>query len=190
MSNINYLDIGAHHYKFLSNTYLFYKQGYRGVLVEPNPELCADLKKKRPGDKIVNAGIGSLNKEDELFYITHPPELSSFSKEWIEGANHSIKQTISIPIFNINSLIEKYFAQSPTLISLDIEGLDLEVINSFDFKKFRPAVLCIETVSKKDGQKDSQISKIMSNNGYIIYADTHINTIYVEKELYNKRLTS
>src|SRR2546430_2805880 len=42
-SAVSYLDVGAHHPTFLSNTYLFYKAGGSGVCVEPDPRLCSAI---------------------------------------------------------------------------------------------------------------------------------------------------
>src|SRR6516164_4970812 len=50
MKNITYLDIGAHEPAHLSNTYMFYEMGYHGVCIEPDPDLCAELKKIRQRD--------------------------------------------------------------------------------------------------------------------------------------------
>src|SRR5262245_28254872 len=45
-----YLDIGAYEPIDSNNTYLFYRRGARGVLVEPNVALTDKLKGTRPGD--------------------------------------------------------------------------------------------------------------------------------------------
>src|SRR5437868_840540 len=50
----SYLDIGAHHPTYMSNTWLFYQQGGRGVCVEPDPALYAEFPKKRPRDTHLN----------------------------------------------------------------------------------------------------------------------------------------
>src|SRR5687768_251174 len=37
---ITYLDVGAHDPVKINNTFFFYRRGFRGVLVEPNVEMC------------------------------------------------------------------------------------------------------------------------------------------------------
>src|SRR5687767_8407020 len=65
----SYLDIGAHHAAFLSNTYYFYKRGSRGVLVEPDPVLAAELRAARPGDTVLQLGIGQGSRREADFYL-------------------------------------------------------------------------------------------------------------------------
>jgi len=54
-----YLDIGAHHPCFLSNTYLFFRQGSRGVSIEPVPFLFSKIKRARGRDVNLNIGLSS-----------------------------------------------------------------------------------------------------------------------------------
>src|SRR5436189_6164104 len=58
IKEIHYLDIGAAEPVQDSNTYLFYKQGHRGVLVEPNPAYGPKYREVRPGDKWLEVGVG------------------------------------------------------------------------------------------------------------------------------------
>ena len=100
-----------------------------------------------------------------------------------------LKETREIKLENINSIIESYFKSTPDFISIDVEGLDIDILESLDFKKFRPKVFCIETLTFSptgNGQKITAIFDIMKKNGYKIYADTYINTIFVEQSLFDK----
>src|SRR5947208_479267 len=54
----SYMDVGACHPTIHNNTYLFYLRGARGVLVEPNVAMIPSLKETRPGDTVLNIGIG------------------------------------------------------------------------------------------------------------------------------------
>ena len=54
---VRYFDIGANHYLRGSNSYLSYRQGGRGILMEADPLLCEGLREKRPGDQVLAAAI-------------------------------------------------------------------------------------------------------------------------------------
>ena len=58
ISDVSYLDVGAYDPIRINNTYFFYLKGSRGVLVEPNVEMCKKLRAVRPGDTTLEAGIG------------------------------------------------------------------------------------------------------------------------------------
>jgi hypothetical protein len=58
-----------------------------------------------------------------------------------------------------------------------------------DFNRFKPAVFCVETMSfsvSNNAEKCSDIINLLSANGYLSYADTHINTIFVRKDILNQ----
>lgn len=187
ISKVRYLDIGAYDPKRLSNTYFFYENGHSGVCIEPNPNLFSNIKKARPRDICLNIGIGDGKKNESTFYVLNPPTLSTFSKEeadkMVREKSATLVETRRMRLESINSIIEKNFEGTPDFISLDVEGLDAEILKSFDFERFRPKVFCIETISySKDnsGKKDMEIFDIMTKNGYKVYADTHVNTIFIE----------
>lgn len=58
IKDIKYIDIGANHYRRGNNSYLFYENGARGILVEADPILCEKLRKNRKEDKVVNIAVG------------------------------------------------------------------------------------------------------------------------------------
>ena len=191
ISRPSYLDIGAHHPTYLSNTYLFYQRGCRGVCVEPDPELFKKIKRKRTGDKCLNVGIGSdADAVSEMdFFIMSSRTLNTFSKAEAERyqsyGNQKIKRVISIPLIPVNDAIGKYFPTAPNFVSLDVEGLDFQIIQSIDFNKYRPEVFCIETLSYTENRTERKLNEIidlMHQKHYVTYADTYINTIFVDQD--------
>lgn len=194
ISKVKYLDIGAHHPFYLSNTYLFYTNGGSGVCVEPDPYLFKLIQKKRPKDKCLNIGIGVDRTEEADFYLMSAKTLNTFSKSEAEKVDREtkfkIQSKIKIPLESVNTLIDKYFDQTPNFISLDVEGLDMEILRSFDFNKYRPEIFCVETLSFTDdntGEKDQDIIDFMISNNYFVFADTHINTIFIAREKWENK---
>lgn len=80
----SYLDIGAHDPVYLSNTYIFYRKGCRGVCVEADTALHRKIARKRPGDVCLNIGIGASGEGTAPFYIMSSPTLNTFSREEAE----------------------------------------------------------------------------------------------------------
>ena len=191
----SYLDIGAHHPYYLSNTAWFYARGWRGVSVEPDPQLFAVIKKERPKESTLNVGVGETSGGKADFYVMNVPSLNTMSKSEAERyaayPGKSIKEVIQIPILSVNDIITKYLGgNSPNFVSLDVEGMDLAIIRSFDFSKYRPEVFCIETLSYTENnteEKQKDIIDYVESQGYFLYADTYINSIFVEKEKWKAR---
>jgi len=188
-----YLDIGAHHPSYLSNTYLFYKKGCLGVCIEPDPELFLLIRKRRRKDLIINAGVSLENKSEADFYVMSSRTLSTFSKQEADKLQNwgrqKIEKICQIPLVPVNDIIKK-LSKVPNFISLDVEGLDFAILKSFDLSNWRPEVFCVETITYSENnteQKETEIIKYMINRGYMVYADTYINTIFVDKDKWKKR---
>jgi FkbM family methyltransferase len=189
----SYLDIGAHHPTHLSNTRLLYGRGGKGVCVEPNPVLCDNFQKRRPKDICLNIGISPDQKVKPLsFYILNDLSLSTFSKEVAENITsdgvHSITETREVACFPVNHIIAKYFDPCPDFVSLDTEGLDLQILQSFDFASYRPLLFCIETLDYSTHTKMHDVIQLMSENNYQAYADTFVNTIFIDSDKLNEWL--
>lgn len=188
ISKPSYLDIGAHHPFLFSNTALFYENGSRGINIEPDPQLFAEFTQHRTED--INLNIGISDKAEELdFYIMSAAYLNTFSREEAEKyaceQNIKINEVRKITVDTISSTLEKYnFGKYPDFLSLDVEGLDEQILFSMDFSQETPTVICVETISysnKGDGKKNYAIIQFIESKGYMVYADTNINTIFVKK---------
>ena len=185
---ITYLDVGTNHPVMSNNTYLFYRTGSSGVCIEPNPLFASMIRKQRPRDICLNVGLGEEEASETDFFVMSAHTLSTFAKHEAEdlarNGKYEIEKVIKIGLVNINSVIGKYFSQSPDLVSLDVEGWNEEVVRSFDFTMSRPFCFCVETLTFADdgtGKKIEEIFEIFGDNGYEVYADTHINTIFIDK---------
>jgi FkbM family methyltransferase len=128
----NYFDVGAHHPTFLSNTALFYKLGLRGVCIEPDPLLHADILKSRKRDICLNIGIG-FNEDDQVrepldFFIMSARTLNTFSREEAERLDKEgtfkIVKKQKIDALHLHKLFQDYFV--PDFLSIDVEGIDLK----------------------------------------------------------------
>ena len=194
LDRITYLDIGAHHPWHLNNTYLFYQQGYSGVCVEPNPQLFRELKCVRRRDTCLNVGVGGRGRTAADFFVLSSSTLSTFSRaeaeRYVATGNQQIRDVLKIEMVDAGSLIAQYFPNGPHIVSVDVEGLELTVLRSMDFSFCRPDIFCIETLTyAEDGcaRKVTETVDYMHQQGYMTYADTYINTIFVEREKWGAR---
>lgn len=194
---LTYLDIGCNHYSNLSNTYGLYRKGVRGVLIDANPIFIENIKKYRPEDVLLNCGIGSQKKESMTFYITNPEAdgLSSFDLKTIKEAQKKkefikVEKVIEVPVYTLDDIYIKYFATVPTLVSLDVEGLELDILKASDFEKYRPVIFIVETIDfmgdELATEKRNEIIEFMKEKNYIEYAFTGINSIFIDENRIKK----
>ncbi len=179
-----FLDIGANHPVRLNNSYLFSRRGSFGVLVEPNPDLYDAIRKARPKDKCLNVGISDSDVGSAPFFIFAEPEFNTFSAEsaaTYQSHGFTLRREITVPLLSVNRVIAENFGKAPNFVSIDAEGFDERIIRSFDFGHYRPELFCIETIDFKTLEKSAALPALMAENGYSIYADTHINTIFADE---------
>ena len=188
VTSINYLDIGTNMPSDCNNTYLFYMRGFRGVCVEADRSLIPAIQQLRPNDKVINAGVSVSGDSTADFYIFNLKGINTFDKAEAEKRGSSgiyrIEEVVKVPLVNINKLIKDNFTTYPDLLSIDIEGLDLAVLKSLDFGSYPIPVICVETCTYSENHvrpKDLSIGEFIISKGYEIYADTYVNTIFVNK---------
>lgn len=150
-----YLDVGAHHPRNISNTALLYDKGACGVLVEPNPNLVHELKVQRPRDIVLNCGVSTRRGKMTLYMHDKWSGLNTMSpqeRDKMVAGGYPVREEIEIDTVSINSIIAKHFTSWPDLLSLDVEGLDYEVLEACEFANAGPKVVCVE-VRKEDTLK-------------------------------------
>ncbi len=186
--SVSYLDIGTNEPDTCNNTYLLYTRGNRGVCVEADKTLITKIQNTRPEDKVIHAGIAVSEMKEADFYIFDIKGINTFDKNEAEkrlaGGTYKITGVDKVPLMTINHLIKDHFDTYPDFLSLDIEGFDLDVLKSLDFEKYPIPVICAETCAYSENHirpKDKSIELFLVAKGYEVYADTYINTIFVNK---------
>jgi len=188
-----YMDLGAHHPIHLSNTYLFYRRGGFGINVEANPKLAKYLSLKRPRDITLNVGVappdGAL-QGSLPFYVMTLPALSTFSKDDAERIERETKirclRIENVPTMSVEQVVEMYSGgRNIDILTTDIEGWDEPVLMSLNYSRFRPFLICAETIDYHEDhtiEKNNTLINFLCDKGYFVYADNYINTIFVDKE--------
>ena len=190
----SYIDIGAYDPYKLSNTALFYFKGRNGINIEPNPVGFKKLQKYRPRD--INLNIGISNKKGILtYYVMDADTLNTFSEEEakknVEKWGKKIIRTMDIPVDSIDSVIEKYSNNIyPDFMNIDAEGVEMDILSKIDFARSKPKVICLETIEYAETGVQKSITEtadFLIAKGYFAFANTHINTILVDENLWKNR---
>ena len=186
-----YLDIGAFDPWFINNTALFYKMGGHGWNIEPNQHRCAVLKKQRPRDINLNAGVSDMDGESTFFEMKEAT-LSTFSEEEAKRLDNAepgmLKASYNVKVIRIATLIKQYCdGVFPDILSLDVEGMDEVIIRDMGSLSTLPSVICAETAIHTGGNlgpKKTGLIRSIESLGFVQYADTYINTIFLRKDLW------
>ena len=180
-----YVDVGAHHPYRFSNTAYFYKRGWHGINIEPTPSLFKAFPRYRKRDINLNVGIG--NGETLTFYVfnegalnTFDPALAQERDDTYNGDSHyEIIDKIQVQTYTLRDILDQYLPEgvSIDLLTIDVEGLDFEVLRSNDWTKYIPRFILVECEST-----DDQIYAFLCEKNYAIVGRTMFTTLFKLKE--------
>jgi hypothetical protein len=180
-----YVDIGAHHPRRFSNTYLFYKQGWTGINIEPNPEVRRLFDVERPRDINLQCGISEFEGKLTYYYFDEPA-LNTFDyevvKSRLETTSYKLINQAPIPVFRLDTILKKYLSltQRIDFLTIDVEGLDLAVLSSNDWELFRPICIVVEALNTDLQQAlVSDLAMFLINHGYKTFARTYNSLIFL-----------
>jgi len=179
-----FVDVGAHHPVRYSNTNYFYKRGWKGINIEPTPSAIGAFKTFRKRDINLNIGIGP-NKTKLKFYCFNEPALNSFSEEVSkridrESEKYKIIKELDINVLPLGDVLDEYLPANTTIdfLSIDVEGLDYQVLLSNNWNKYKPNVILVEENVDVDNLKDSPIYNFLKDLGYSFFAKTLRTCVY------------
>lgn len=145
-----YVDVGAHHPVRFSNTYLFYQRGWRGINIDAQPGSMRLFRKHRPRDINVECGVAARTGTLSYFRFNEPA-LNTFDENEARLKDvppYRIVDRVEVGVRPLGDLLAEFLpaGQAIDFMSVDVEGLDAEVLGSNDWKRFRPRFLLAETL--------------------------------------------
>lgn len=181
-----YVDVGAHHPQRFSNTCFFYELGWKGINIDPLPGGMAAFNKLRPRD--INLEIGICDSEEELIYYEFKePALNTFSKELGEQRklrNCEIIREERRKVSTLYKVLDEHMKHGQTVdfLSIDVEGLEMKVLTSNVWDRYRPDIILIECLDFDLSRPETHPVYIyLTNIGYRIIAMT-MNTLFFRSD--------
>jgi FkbM family methyltransferase len=181
---IRYVDIGAATPDWHNNTYLLYRKGGSGVLVEADPQYLERYSALRSRDEVVSAAAvpARLREKGSIeFHLGQDAGWSSVHRDHLDLAERlgkgGVRKTIVAQTRTINEILDAFAGRTLHVLSIDAEGIDAELVSEVDFSRVRPWLLVIEEAHGDGGA----LRALLSGCGYEPYASTYINAIYIER---------
>jgi FkbM family methyltransferase len=184
-----YVEVGCHHPFRFSNTYLFYRRGWRGICIDPIPGTQRRFKRWRPRDITLEQGV-ALEPATLTYYMFNEPALNTFDAESAQRAQikpqYKVIDTRQVRAEPLARIIEANLPASVPHIdffSIDVEGLDLDVLRSNDWHRYAPRAVIAECFESDLFSTNSDpIVRFMSSVGYKPYAKTGHSVIFVAEK--------
>lgn len=184
VSEGTYMDIGANHPVIYSNTYLFYTIGWAGLAIDAQAKFSSLWREMRPKDVFLNCLVSDTQKEvvlkvfpDDTMASCDSETVFRYSQRFENRYIEEINLT-SRTIFDVwNSQIQG----EVHLMSIDIEGEELNAIKGAKLGTFRPGVISIEikNLSLYHPLKDP-IVRALADSGYFLIAKTPLDCIFID----------
>lgn len=134
-----YVDVGANDGCFVSNTYSLYLAQWRGICIEPNPIAYGRLCRQRPEDICLNLGVGRQDGQLALRWVEGVPEGSSFAP------SDRATRTCMVPVRPLNRILREHSVRSDfELLTVDVEGMEMDVLSSMDWTAYHPHIVIVE----------------------------------------------
>jgi FkbM family methyltransferase len=181
-----YVEVGCHHPFRFSNTYLFYRRGWRGICIDPIPGTERRFRRWRPRDITLEQAV-ALQPATLTYYMFNEPALNTFDAEAARRAQlkpqYVVVETRQIRAEPLAQIIEAHLPPSVPRIdffSIDVDGLDLEVLRSNDWQRYAPRAVVAESFdSDLLSTGADPIVRFMSDVGYRPYAKTGHSVIFM-----------
>jgi len=169
-----FLEFGATDGLKFSNSHMLENfLGWKGVLSEPSPQWHNSLKKNRVNTNIITKCIWSETGKTLDFFMSDDGNLSTLN-DFVDSDKNSMPantkarkkagKIIAVETISLNDVIKEYFDNtSPSYISIDTEGSELKILETFNFKIYRPKVFTIE---HNFTELQNKIDELMISNGY------------------------
>jgi hypothetical protein len=183
-----YVDVGAHHPFRFSNTCLLHRRGWRGINIDALPGSMAAFARFRPGD--INLEVGVDTEAGTLqFHLFEEPALNTFDAALADErqrAGWPLRGTKPVQRLQLATILERELprlgASGIDLLTVDVEGLDLSVLRSNDWARFRPQAVVVEILDQDlPGVMQSAIGRFCDGVGYRPFAKMHHTVVFVRR---------
>ena len=189
--NSTYIDIGSGHPIIGNNTYFLYKKGCHGILIDGVKKNINSATRLRPNDKSIQCLVGNSNTRG-IFYEFVDSNFSTTDSVFSEKTSISRKEKPiehNLEIRTLDTILEGKYPTGPTLLNVDVEGNDLNVLRGINWEKFLPRIVCIEEW-QNSFHNYSQVEIFLAERGYklisrMVYSNIYVLTNYQGKFDFN-----
>ncbi|NWG24264.1 MAG: FkbM family methyltransferase [Pseudorhodoplanes sp.] len=170
-----FVEVGANDPVKESQSWHLEQLGWAGVLIEPLPELAARLRETRKAS-VFEVACSSPQRAGSVMTLHIAGAYSSFDPR-LSVTGVRPERTIQVPVRTLNDVLEEAGAPSPIdLLSIDVEGHELEVLKGFDLARWQPRLILLE-----DHVTNLAKHHYMLRAGYRLMRRTGLNSWYVPR---------
>lgn len=181
----SYFDIGGGHPIKFSNTYAFYRRGWSGISVDAIKFNTIIYRLMRPRDTCIHALIGESSEMTD-FFVFEPYGLSTadpeVAKKVLKIKDVRLLEIIQLQTLRLSEIMPIVTPSTASFLSIDVEGLDLQVLKTNDWTRFRPRVICVENWGGVQNSTTGEIAAYLNSKNYRMHAFTGLSEIFIAND--------
>lgn len=197
---VYFLQVGAMDGKSFDPIYPYVTQyGWRGILIEPLPDMMARLKQNYAGAQglvFENVAISDKEEERPLYRIPVESIVKYNLEDWLKGMStfsdtklkdyqqYVVAQPVSC--LPLSKVLDKHKLPRVDMFQIDTEGFDYHVFKQFDFSRYRPKVINMEIVNLKQEDIDALHQALLRHR--YVYFHHDMDLIALDIDFLNPRL--
>lgn len=143
-----FVDVGANDPTHDSVTRHFYERGWNGVNIEPLVRCFDALQEARPRDVNLNVGVGQSPGRLKFYLVPEARAMSTFSARHAELVREMGYRTVQthVDVRTLDDVFAEHVRdRTVDFLKVDVEGLEDEVLGTFDWARWRPRVVLVES---------------------------------------------
>ncbi len=171
-----YVEVGANEPKSTSMTWHLEEKGWTGLLIEPIPELCEALRRERPNSIVHEIACSAPGCPEYTSFLVTPDLAQSRLKSNAVPSDLAVDRVVRVRIKTLDAVLEAANLPRLDFLSIDVEGLQLEVLQGITLSRHRPRLLLVE-----DHLVNLETHRYLVRQGYKLCKRTGLNNWYLPK---------
>jgi len=193
-----YLDVGCQHPINNNNTFLLYNKGWNGVNIDLDQDNIDLFNISRPNDENICAAVSSSSKEANLYFYHKKSPINTIEDKVLKFHEAKIEKIKKIKTTTLNKVLSssKFKNKKFDLMSVDVEGHELDVFLGFDFEEYSPNIIIVEfldlTLSKIEIKNqninnifNSELYKFLISKNYTLVNFIYADLIFIKNDFKN-----
>ena len=189
-----YVDVGCQNPIKNNNTYLLHKKGWFGLNIDLDKDNIDIFNVSRPNDENINTAISNKVGQTNLYFYHKKSPINTIDKNTSNFQKTNVSKIKKIQTNTLNNILynSKYKNNKINLLSVDVEGHELQVFEGLDFNLYRPEVIVVEVLDlnvKKLEMKNLNIENLLNTELYKFLISKNyvlVNCIYSDLVFINK----
>ena len=181
-----YIDVGCYHPIEISNTALLYDKGWNGINIDISEYSIKLFNHLKPDDINLNLAVSNKNGMVEFYYQKKLSKISTINKAKSKKIFQNKIKVDKIESKTLTNILDGsiYKDKLIHLLNIDAEGHDFEVLQSLDFERYYPIMICVE-IFPDDGNfddfdiKKTPVFKMLIEKNYILHWSGYFSHIFL-----------